>query len=66
MKIWTIRKNVFALGTLGEKAIAVAGKAGPGHYYGVRGRKPTITDAARQLARVPRALTEKLNELTAN
>lgn len=63
LQVYEVRKGVFALGTKGRKARAMAtwSKKHNG-YIGIRGVKPTITDEAKRAA-ASKTLREKLAEL---
>ena len=60
--IFEIRKNVFAFGIPGTRALAVVEKTRAG-WQGVRGVKPLIGLNAKQ-GNVPTGAAEKLAELT--
>lgn len=66
MNVYQIRKGVFAIGSKGRKARAVAQYSRKhGRYIGVRGVKPTIPEDTKVFRGSGKALRETLAGLTA-
>lgn len=59
-----IKKGVFAMGTVGQRALAVAKKIG-GAWVGVRGQRPLLEKGRFPTVKPAKELREKLTSLVA-